>query len=343
MSQVLSQDEVDALLSAVTEGEIAETPPPDEAEPAEREEPAGRKKGKSLQEKGEVQEYDLTTQDRIFRGKMPMLDVIHEKFCRDFRSSLSIELRRVVDVEVGDIRLIKFSEFLNSLPLPTSINLFKMEPLRGMGAMIVESSFAFVLVNIFLGGIGKSRFRIEGRDFTSIELNIVRKVVDSALVEFQKAWEPLEPVKIEFQRTEINPQFVSIAHPTEIVLVIESSVDVDGNSGLIQIVLPYAMIEPMRDKLSSAFLGEGSAYDDSLWRTVISETVLESEVEVVAQLGELKVTVGELINLQEGQILPMDKFADQPLDIVIQDRIKYQASVGTERGYKAFRILKEVI
>jgi flagellar motor switch protein FliM len=332
MGQVLSQDEVDALLAAVTDGTLEPETPLKLGETklvAPVKTPAG-----------EVRPYDLTSQDRIFRGKMPMLEVIHEKFCRDFRSSLSIELRRVVDLEVGDIRLVKFGEFLNGLPLPTSINLFKMEPLRGLGAMIVESSFAFVLVNIFLGGAGKARFRVEGRDFTAIELNIVRKVVESALVEFQKAWEPVEPLKMEFQRTEINPQFVSIAHPTEIVLVIESSVDVEGNTGLIQIVLPYAMIEPLRDKLSSGFLAEGASYDDNIWRQVISEVVLNSEVEVVARLGQVGLTVDELVNLQEGQVLQLAKFADEPVDVSVEDMVKFRATVGIERGYKAVRILK---
>jgi flagellar motor switch protein FliM len=270
---------------------------------------------------------------------MPMLEVIHEKFCRDLRSNLSLDLRRVVDVEVGDIRLIKFSEFINSLPLPTSINLFRMEPFRGMGAIIIESNFTFVLVNIFLGGSGKGRFRIEGRDFTPIELNFVRKVVVNALLEFQKAWEPVQPVKIEFQRTEINPQFVSIAHPTEIVLVVESSVDVEGNSGLIQIVMPYSMIEPIKAKLSSSFLGEGASYDDKLWRNTFEGAAREAVVDIVARFGQGAVTVGDLMSLREGQIIQLEKFSDQPVDVLVESIPKFKATVGIERGYKAIKIL----
>ncbi|HPQ68862.1 MAG TPA: flagellar motor switch protein FliM [bacterium] len=334
MGQVLSQDEVDALLSAVSTGEL-------ESAIEDREAAGAAEQAVSeMQTSVEVRPYDLTSQDRIFRGKMPMLEVIHEKFCRDFRSALSIELRRVVDVEVGDIRLIKFSEFLNSLPLPTSINLFKMEPFRGMGAMIIESNFTFVLVNIYLGGSGKVRFRVEGRDFTSIELNIVRKVVLLALQEFQKAWDPVEPVNIGFQRTEINPQFVSIAHPTEIVLIVESSVDVEGNSGLIQIVLPYAMIEPIKEKLSSGFLGEGSSYDDKLWRNVFEGAVREADIELVMRYGQAQLTIGELISLEEGQVLQLEKFSDEPMEILVEDVLKYTAVPGVERGYKAAKILK---
>jgi flagellar motor switch protein FliM len=337
MGQVLSQDEVEALLSAVSDGVTEDEAAlgPGEAEALTR---AMGRTQKTYAD-GDIRPYDITSQDRIFRGKMPMMEVIHEKFCRDYRSSLSIELRRVVDVEVGDIRLVKFGEFLNSLPLPTSINLFKMDPLRGMGAMIVESSFAFVLVNIFLGGVGKTRFRVEGRDFTRIELNIVRKVVTSGLLEFQRAWEAVEPVKVKFERTEINPQFVSIAHPTEIVLVIESSVDVEGNSGLIQIVMPYAMIEPLRDKLSSGFLGEGAAYDDTLWRQTITDAVLDSGVNVVARLGQIEMTIDQLRKLEVGQVLQLDKFSDEPVDIVIENIEKFQGKIGIERGYKAVRIL----
>lgn len=330
MGQVLNQDEVEALLSAVNEGAagmvvedravVAESSPVKHVD-------------------YEARPYDITSQDRIFRGKMPMLEVIHEKFCRDFRSALSIELRRVVDVEVGDIRLIKFSEFLNSLPLPTSINLFRMEPFRGMGAMVVESNFIFVLVNVFLGGSGKVRFRVEGRDFTAIELNIVRNVVMGGLSAFQKAWDPVQSTKIDFQRTEINPQFVSIAHPTEIVLVIESSIDVEGNSGLIQIVIPYAMIEPIKEKLQAGFLGEGATYDDKAWRSVFEGASREAEVEVVVQFGQVELTLRELLGLEEGQILKLEKFSDEPVEVLIGSVPKFKAIAGIERGYKAVRII----
>ncbi|MDP8221959.1 MAG: flagellar motor switch protein FliM [Candidatus Lernaella stagnicola] len=336
MGQVLSQEEVDALLSAVSEGITDEEKPLSPEEHVALSQALNR--SQRTYEDHEVRPYDITSQDRIFRGKMPMMEVIHEKFCRDFRSSLSIELRRVVDVEVGDIRLVKFGEFLNGLSLPTSINLFKMDPLRGMGAMIVESSFAFVLVNIFLGGVGKSRFRVEGRDFSAIELNIVRKVVSSGLFEFQKAWEAVEPVKVKFERTEINPQFVSIAHPTEIVMVIESSVDVEGSSGLIQIVMPYAMIEPMREKLSSGFLGEGAAYDDSLWRETITRAVLNSKVNVTARLGQMSMSVDQLTRMKVGQEIILDQFADEPVELVVEGTSKFDGHVGVQRGYKAVRI-----
>jgi flagellar motor switch protein FliM len=333
MGQVLSQEEVDALLSAVSSGVIESVAEERGMIAAPARAVAGGREDK------DVRPYDLTSQDRIFRGKMPMLEVIHEKFCRDLRSNLSLDLRRVVDVEVGDIRLIKFSEFINSLPLPTSINLFRMEPFRGMGAIIIESNFTFVLVNIFLGGSGKGRFRIEGRDFTPIELNFVRKVVVNALLEFQKAWEPVQPVKIEFQRTEINPQFVSIAHPTEIVLVVESSVDVEGNSGLIQIVMPYSMIEPIKAKLSSSFLGEGASYDDKLWRNTFEGAAREAVVDIVARFGQGAVTVGDLMSLREGQIIQLEKFSDQPVDVLVESIPKFKATVGIERGYKAIKIL----
>lgn len=337
MGQVLSQDEIDALLSAVSVGsEVDEQAVSDEERAAVQAALARSKKDAGDRQ---VRPYDITSQDRIFRGKMPMMEVIHEKFCRDYRSSLSIELRRVVDIEVGDIRLVKFGEFLNGLSMPTSINIFRMDPLRGMAAMIVESSFAFVLVNIFLGGVGKSQFHIEGRDFTGIELSLIRKVIDSGLNEFERAWEAVEPVKIRYERTEINPQFVSIAHPTEIVLVIESSVDVEGNTGLIQIVIPYAMIEPLRAKLSSAFLGEGAAYDDTVWRQTMTKAVLDSEVEIVARLGRVKMTIDQVVNLKVGQVLQLDKFADEPADLVVENIEKYRGTPGIERGYRAVRIL----
>ncbi|MCB1154227.1 hypothetical protein KDL45_11300 [bacterium] len=211
MNQVLSQSEVDALLEAVSSGEI-EDDMLDEAALGSIEGSVAQTPG-ATHKRGEVRNYDLTSQDRIFRGKMPMLDVIHEKFCRDFRGILSMDLGRIADIEQHESRLIKCQEFLNSLPLPSCLSVFKMSPLPGNGVIVVDSQFVFTIVDIFCGGSGKSSYRVEGRDFSSIELGILKRIVASAVKEFGKAWRPVFPCDVEFLRTEINPQFVSIAHP----------------------------------------------------------------------------------------------------------------------------------
>jgi flagellar motor switch protein FliM len=326
MSQILNQDEINALLEAVRSGVLetvadekaaARTPLPEDVRP-----------------------YDLTSQDRPFRGRLPMLDAIHEEFCRGFRGALSAMLRRAAAVEVGDIGEIEFGEFLEGLPRPTCFSLFTMQPLRGTGAVIIETGFAFTLVDLLLGGSGAPRARGGGRDFSAIELNVVRKAVDVVLREFQQAWDAVQPVKIEYQRVEINPRFVPIARATETVLLIESDVDIEGSPGLVQIVLPYAMIEPIKGKLSFHSLGEGIPRDDARWRDSFAGAARDAKVEVVTRLGQGRLTVGELLALEVGQVLPLDKFGDEPADVLVESVPKFKAMIGITRGCKSARIVQ---
>jgi len=329
MSQVLSQNEVDALLTAVSEGV-----------PEEGEEKAGQAPGASqIKEKPkDFREYDLTSQDRIFRGKMPMLDVIHEKFCRDFRGSLSLDLGRLASLEPNGINLMKYQEFLNGLPVPTCLSVFKIDPLPGNGVIVIESSFIFTLVDIFCGGSGTSRYRVEGRDFSSIEIGIVRKVVTRALSELNNAWQPIYPASIEFIGTEINPQFVSIAHPTEVVISIESQVDVEGAVGSMQIVIPYATIEPIREKLTQHYVGDKNEIE-RMWKKELRGHITGSEVEVRIVMGATDLTIREVLDMKEGDVLTLDRFSDEPLDLLVEERLKMKVETGVLRGYKALKVV----
>ncbi|MBZ0270409.1 flagellar motor switch protein FliM [bacterium] len=321
MRNVLSQNEVDALLAAVSEGDF--------------EDGAGGG-GHS----GEVRNYDLTSQDRIFRGKMPILDVIHEKFCRDFRSTLSLDLGRLANLEPNGISLLKFQEFLNGLPVPSCLSLFKIDPLPGNGVVVVESQFVFTLVDIFCGGSGNSRFRIEGRDFTSIEIGIVRKIVKKALAELGHSWRPVFPVDIGFIRTEINPQFVSIAHPTEVVVNMESLVDVEGATGLMQIVVPYASIEPIRERLSQNYVGDKNEID-RLWKKEIRGHIKDASVELKAEMGTAELSIGKILSLQPGDEIMLDNFVQDAMHVQVEGIPKFRAETGLTRqqSYKALEIL----
>ncbi|MBI3581824.1 MAG: flagellar motor switch protein FliM, partial [Nitrospinae bacterium] len=208
MSQVLSQDEVDALLRGVSDGEI-ET----EAEDV------GGGSG--------VVAYDLTSQERIIRGRMPTMDIINQRFSRLFRNSLSTALRKVLDVSAVSVDTIKFGEFIKSLPVPASLHIFRMPPLRGFALLVAESKMVFALVDTFFGGTGEAKMKIEGRDFTSIEQRIIKNVVLMALVDLQKAWAPVHPVEMVFVRSEVNPQFAAIVPPTDVVVVIVFEVEMD--------------------------------------------------------------------------------------------------------------------
>ncbi len=329
MNQILSQNEVDALLAAVSEGAIDDEPETPAASSSAR-----RRDGRSV----DVRPYDLTSQERILRGNMPMLDVIHEKFCRDFSGTLSLEVGHLSELVAEKIRLMKYQEFINSLPVPSCLSLFKIEPLPGNGVVVVDSQFVFTLVDIFCGGSGSSRFRVEGRDFSSIELGILRRIVRKALADLEKAWAPVFPTQIEFLRTEINPQFVSIAHPTEAVISLESKVDVEGAFGRFQTVLPYATIEPIKDLLTKNYVGEKSDLD-KLWKNEVRGHIMESAVELRAIMGTAELSIGRILGLKEGEILSLEQFADEPIDLMVEGVNKFKVESGVFRGYKALQVV----
>ena len=322
MSQILSQNEVDALLSAVTEGELE----------------AVEETVETVEQTAEYEIYDLTSKDRIFRGKMPILDLINDKFSRALRTTLNMNLRKVVDIEVETIRLMKYGEFLNSLPLPTCINIFSMNPLRGNGLFILESQLVYILIDLFCGGTGVSKYRIEGREFTAIELKLVQRLILQSLDDLENAWETVYPLEIQLNRTEINPQFVSITPPADVVVLITLDVDVEDATGKVQVVLPYTSIEPIKDKLQGGYVRHNDEYDN-LWYESLNKGVKQAPVQVATVFGHAIVTIQELLDLKNGDIIQLDKYADEPVDLVVEGRPKFSATVGVSRGYRAIQLM----
>ncbi len=251
MSKVLSQEEVDALLKGLVDGEI-------EVEASQGDLGAG------------VTNYDFTSQERIIRGRMPTMEVINEHFARAFRISLSMILRRTVDIQTNFVQMLKFGEFLRSLPLPASFNIYKMDPMRGQSLLVVDSKLVFALVECFLGGSARTRFKIEGRDFTSIERRLIQKVVVMAFQDLEKAWAPVHQVKMNLVRVEINPMFVGVATPNDIMVISKFQIEMEQTEGFITVCMPYATIEPIKGKLYSGFQSE-QLEQDNRWTTRIQD------------------------------------------------------------------------
>lgn len=319
MTKVLSQEEVDALLKGMTEGEI------------ETETDRGG------EDTVGVMPYDFTSQERIIRGRMPTLEVINEHFARAFRVSLSMTLRRTVDIQTSFVQMVKFGEFLRSLPLPTSFHIYKMESLRGQCVMVVDSKLAFSLVDCFLGGTAKARFKIEGRDFTTIERRLIHKVVLMAFVDLEKSWAPVHPVKLNHVRTEINPMFVGVATPNDIVVISKFQVELEQSDGNITICIPYATIEPIKGKLYSGFQSE-QLETDSRWSGRIKEQLQDLTVNVVVQLGKTTLAARELINLKAGDIIVLDKKVTDPLLAQVEGVPKFTGYAGLYKQSKAFQV-----
>ncbi len=318
MSQVLSQDEVDALLRGVTDGEIeTETDQP-------------------VDDSGIVP-YDLTSQERIIRGRMPTLDIINQRFARLFRTSISSLLRKVADVTTVSTDTVKFGEFIKSLPVPASLHIFRMEPLRGFALLAAESKLVFSLVDNFFGGGTASSYKVEGRDFTSIEQRMIRKVILAALQDLEKAWKPVHPIQVSFVRSEINPQFAAIVPTTDVVVVILFEVEMENVTGTITVCLPYSTIEPIITKLRAGFQSDQLEVDQT-WVKRLREKLQTAEVELVVELGQTILRSNELVNLQLGDIIQLDNDVSDELELMVEGIPKYNVYPGVSRGNKAIQI-----
>lgn len=347
MNQVLSQSEVDALLAAVSEGEVGT------ADSGSGGGGGGGGGGNSgggggggnrvaAQEDKVVVTYDLTSQDRIIRGRLPQLEVIYEKFMRSFRVSLSSALRKIASLTLASTDFLKFGEFINTLPMPTCMSVLRFSALRGSALLVIESKLAYALVDSFFGGADRPYTKIEGKDFTQIELSIVRKVVDLAIDDLEAAWASVEKIGCSFVRTEVNPQFVGIVPPTDVVIASTFDVELENANGTITIVIPYATIEPIKQKLSSGFQVESDQTDKKLWTTIIRDQLLETDMNILVNLGETEIKLNELMELKVGDVIPLDQDASGEFDIQVEGVRKFKGYYGIHHGTVAMQVTQKI-
>jgi flagellar motor switch protein FliM len=281
--------------------------------------------------------YDLTSQEKIVRGRLPTLDIINQMFSRLFRNSFSGLMRKSADVSTVSTDSLKFGEFLRSLSVPSSLHVFRMEPLRGFGLMVIESLLVFSFVDNFFGGTGTSDINILGRDFSSIETRMTKKVVQNALEDWERAWKSVHPVACTYVRSEVNPQFAAIVPPTDVVLVIVFDIEMENSSGTATICIPYSMIEPIINKLKANFQSEQMEVDQ-VWINRLRGELMKIKVEMVAELGQAQMTPRDLLGLQEGNVLMLGKDVSDPLYIKTEGTAKFRGYSGVSRGMKAVQI-----
>lgn len=340
MNQVLSQSEVDALLAAVSEGDVGSaSAAPAASGGAAQSVSAG---GPSAKEEKVVVVYDLTSQDRIIRGRLPQLEVIYEKFMRTFRVSLSSSLRKIASINLASTDYLKFGEFVNTLPMPTCMSVLRFSNLRGSALLVIESKLAYALVDSFFGGADRPYTKIEGKDFTPIELSIIRKVVDLAIEDLENAWASVEKIGCSFVRTEVNPQFVGIVPPTDIVIASTFDVELENANGTITLVIPYATIEPIKQKLQSGFQVESDQTDKKLWTSIIKEQLLDTDVDIKVYLGEAQVQLKDLMTLKVGDVIPLDQDSNGEFDVQIENVKKFKAYYGIHHGSVAVQVTRPV-
>ncbi len=323
MEQILSQDEVDALLKGISGGDIEE---PEEI---------------VSDEDLDLQVYDFSRQQGIAQYKMPALEVINDTFLRTMRTSLANTLRRVIDITAVPMELERFGAFVRTLPVPSSLQVFKMSPFRGSALFVLEPKLVFALVETFLGGSGARNVRIEGRDFTAIEQRLIRRVVNILLEDLEKAWLSLHEIKVEYSRSEINPQFAKICQPEDVVIINRYEVDMDRAVGSITTCIPLANLESVKAKLITTFQREQSGEDLLLTRT-LQENIKNVPATIKIELGKAVIPASDIIGLGVGDIIPLDRRKDDLLPAYVSGVRKYMGTPGLRRGNKAFLIKRKV-
>ena len=280
---VLNQNEIDALLNGINgiEAQVEAPRNPDEA-----------------------RTYDFGKEMRIVRGRMPTLEMINERFARLFRLSVYGILRRQAEVSAAAVQLKKFSEYVHTLHLPTSLNMVKFNPLRGTSLIVLDPKLVFAVVDTAFGGCGRHA-KIEGREFTATENRIIRSVLERVFADLQQAWSHVHQINIEYLSTEMNPHFAGIVSPTEVVVITTFKIDLDGQGGELHVTMPYSMIEPLRDVLDAGVQSDRADRDDR-WTNALHDEVLDAPVEMRAVLGEGRLQLAELIDLKVGDVIPFD-------------------------------------
>lgn len=317
MQDLLSQDEIDALLHGVDEGDVDTESDADD---------------------GSAQSYDLTSQDRIVRGRMPTLEMVNERFARYTRISLFNLLRRTADVAVGGIQIQKFGEYVHTLYVPTSLNMIKLRPLRGTGLIILDAKLVFKLVDNFFGGDGRHA-KIEGREFTPTELRVVEMVLRDAFIDLKEAWKAILPIDFEFVNAEVNPSMANIVSPSEVVVVSTFHVELDGGGGDMHITLPYSMIEPIRETLDAGLQTDVDDVDER-WVKSLREDIMGATVELDCTVAEKEVTLRDILDLQKGDVIPVDM--PEKLVLTANGVPVLHAKLGRSKGNLALQILEKI-
>ena len=317
-AEILNQDEIDALLRGVDDGAVPTAPPPDTP--------------------GEVRVFDIATQVRLVRGRMPTLEMINDRFARQFRIGLFNMLHRTAEISVAPVRVQKFSEYTQTLHVPSSLNLVRLNPLRGTALLVLDATLVFAMVDNFFGGSGRYA-KIEGREFTMTEGRIIQMVLRQAFADLTEAWNIVTNINLEYLNSEINPHFANIVSPSEVVVVTSFKVELEGGGGELHVTMPYAMIEPIRDQLDSGVQSDRMERNDS-WTHALREEIEEAEVEIVPVLGKSSLSVGRLVDLKPGDIIPCD--FDGHVTLYAEGVPVLRGSYGASRGQQALKVTQRI-
>jgi flagellar motor switch protein FliM len=329
MSDLLSQAEIDALLNGVSDGDIETEDESDFYAEAGTEE---------FSEKGVVREYDFASQERIVRGRMPTLEMVNERFARFIRISLFNFLRRSAEIFISGIQVQKFSEYIQGLLVPTNLTIVRFNPLRGKALIVIDPRLVFTVVDNFFGGAGQFYNQTEGREFTPTEMRVVRIIIDMIFKDLKEAWKPVMELDFEYVSAEINPRFANIIGPGEIIVISTIHVELEGGGGDVNIAMPYAMLEPIRELLDAISSDSGEV--DGGWQAALRGEVLRAEVSINSLLVEKNMTIRDVMRLKKGDVIPID----MPETVILKAEgiPVFEGKVGISDGNYAIQIIDKV-
>jgi flagellar motor switch protein FliM len=320
VNDLLSQDEIDALLHGVSTSDI-DTDVGDEYAD------------------GEARSYDFTTQDRIVRGRMPTLEMVNERYARLFRISLFNLLRRSAEISVGGVQMLKFSEYIHSLFVPTSLNMVRIRPLRGTALFVLDPKLVFMVVDNYFGGDGRFHTKIEGREFTPTEMRVIEIILQQSFLDLKEAWGPVMPLEFEFINSEVNPQFANIVSPSEVVVVNTFHVEIEGGGGDFHVTMPYSMLEPIREILDA---GVQSDRDDTdgRWENALRDEVKTADVELDVTLTNVDMNLRDVLDIKEGDVIPVE--IPDLVTVCAEGVPVFRGRYGISHGNQAVKVVEQV-
>ncbi len=318
MTDLLSQDEIDALLHGVDdvqEEKVVE------------------------EETGDMRSYDFSSQDRIVRGRMPTLEMVNERFARHMRVSLFNMMRRSAEVSINGIQMIKFGEYIHTLFVPTSLNMVRFRPLKGTGLITMEARLVFILVDNFFGGDGKYHAKIEGREFTPTERRIIQMLLKIIFEDYKESWAPVMDVSFEYLDSEVNPAMANIVSPTEVVVISSFHIELDGGGGDFHVALPYSMLEPIRELLDS---GVQSDQEDSdlRWSKALRDEIMDVNVDLNTHLLDFEMSLRDVMELKAGDVLPIEM--PEHVTVMVEDLPTFRGKLGRSRDQLALQINEKI-
>lgn len=307
--EILSQGEIDALLKGVDEGAVALAPVP---------------------AAGVTQSYDIASHVRVGHGRLPGLEMANERFIRQLRMGINGLLRRDPAISMAPLEVLKFGEYAQSLHVPASLNLVKLNPLRGSALLVFDAQLVFAMVDNFFGGSGRSS-SVEGREFTPTESRVVQMVLQQVLADLKAAWTPLLALQPEYVGSEQNPSFLNVAAAADVIVINRFRIELEGGGGELHVALPYALLEPIRGLLHAGPQA-GQGQRDGRWLRQLRAHAEDLEIGVVPVLGRATLTVEKLLSLKSGDMIPCDFDGDVTLfaEGIAAVRGKYCSSRGKQ-------------